>query len=264
MKAKKSLLAVMVFLCLLSSSGFASATTYTFYAQGGDGNWHDANKIYPVSLKNGDYSLCWAAAASNILDWAGWGTTALNNQTSIFNYFTEHWTDKGSLPEYGWRWWLNGTLPDNVAGWAQVDVSGGNFWPGANYNSFYHEAWGGNVMSSVNSFLHSGYGVTLAIYPITGSGGHALTCWGYDYSSGAYGYSGVWVTDSDDGVTQLQYYGVSWNAAKQEWDLQGGFLGWYIGGVEALGLNPVPLPPTLLLFGSGLLGLVAWRRYGKG
>jgi hypothetical protein len=29
-------------------------------------------------------------------------------------------------------------------------------------------------------------------------------------------------------------------------------------------LNPVPLPPTVLLLGSGLLGLVGWRRLKKG
>jgi len=27
--------------------------------------------------------------------------------------------------------------------------------------------------------------------------------------------------------------------------------------------NPVPLPPRLLLFGSGLLGLAGWRRFRK-
>jgi uncharacterized membrane protein len=28
--------------------------------------------------------------------------------------------------------------------------------------------------------------------------------------------------------------------------------------------TPVPLPPNVLLLGSGLLGLVGWRRYRKG
>ena len=28
--------------------------------------------------------------------------------------------------------------------------------------------------------------------------------------------------------------------------------------------TPVPLPPTVLLFGSGLLGLAGWRRFRKG
>jgi hypothetical protein len=28
--------------------------------------------------------------------------------------------------------------------------------------------------------------------------------------------------------------------------------------------DPVPLPPTVLLFGSGLLGLVGWRRFRRG
>jgi hypothetical protein len=36
------------------------------------------------------------------------------------------------------------------------------------------------------------------------------------------------------------------------------------GGLLEPAGNPVPLPPTLVLFGSGLLGLVGWRRFRKG
>lgn len=41
------------------------------------------------------------------------------------------------------------------------------------------------------------------------------------------------------------------------------FTGGYIG-YEAIMTSPVPLPPTMLLLGSGLLGLGAWRRFRKG
>jgi hypothetical protein len=34
-------------------------------------------------------------------------------------------------------------------------------------------------------------------------------------------------------------------------------------GVRIDGGAPVPLPPTVLLLGSGLLGLVGWRRFRK-
>jgi hypothetical protein len=264
MRRKTTLLFLAVFFSAVLS-GFASASPYYVYEQWG-GTWHDANKSLTWS---GDDNLCWAAGASNILDWAGWGTTALNNQTSIFNYFTAHWTNLGSLPEYGWHWWVDGTLPPQEPGWSQVSQSGGNFWPGVNFGSAYHEAWGGpwgtnnNLLAAVDSFFDSGYGVTLAIYkPKSGGGyyGHALTCWGYDYANGI--YNGVYFTDSDDYVTELKYYAVSRN--NDLYYLTGYYGGgWFIGGVEAMGQNPVPLPPTLLLFGSGLLGLVCWRRYRK-
>lgn len=261
MRRKTTLLFLAV--CFsVALSGFARADTYYVYTQWGDRNWHDANKTW-----TGDSNLCWAAAASNILDWAGWGTTAYTTETSIFTYFKGHWTDKGSLPEYGWNWWVDGTLPPGGPGWSRVSTSGGNFWPGVDFSSVYHESWAGNLLADVAAFFQSGYGVTLAIYkPKIGVGyyGHALTIWGYDYT-GAHGiqYNGVWVTDSDDGYTGLKYYGVSWDGMTGVWNLQGGYAGWFIGGVEALGQNPVPLPPTLLLFGSGLLGLVCWRRYRK-
>jgi hypothetical protein len=35
------------------------------------------------------------------------------------------------------------------------------------------------------------------------------------------------------------------------------------GGGQLAALQPVPLPGTLLLLGSGLLGLVGWRRFRK-
>ncbi|MFA5109884.1 MAG: PEP-CTERM sorting domain-containing protein [Desulfobaccales bacterium] len=254
-------LALILFAMVLSASGIGpvGASTYHVYDDWG-GTWHDADKAW-----TDDTLMCWAAAAANILDWAGWDTAPLNNQTMIFQYFVAHWTNQGSFPEFGWNWWLDGTLPPSLGPeWFRIDIPGGNFWPSANFDNLYHEAWSGNLLADIDSFLHSGYGVTLAIYksnPAGGLNGHALTCWGYEYSDGSGGrqYAGVYVTDSDDHETALQYYTVSWDNADKVWDLGGGFNGWYIGGIEALGQN-VPLPPSMLLFASGLLVLAAWRR----
>jgi hypothetical protein len=260
MRRKTTLLLLAVFFSV-ALSGFATADTYYVYTQWG-GTWHDANKT-----GTGDSNLCWAAAASNILDWAGWGTASLNNQTSIFNYFTAHWTDVGSLPEYAWDWWLNGTSPPAQSGWSQVDVTGGGFWSGVNFDNYFHLATGGNLLAAVDSFFDSGYGVTLGIYRrISGTTyGHALTCWGYDFTTDGTSilYKGVWVTDSDDGAEALRYYALILLGGVYYLDDYFSTDSWYIGVVEALGQNPVPLPPTLLLFGSGLLGLVGWRRYRK-
>jgi hypothetical protein len=254
MKGKKSLLIFVAFFSILAISGFAKADTYYVYNYWG-GTWHDANKTW-----DGDNNLCWAAAASNILDWAGWGAQTYTTQTAIFQYFTDHWTDAGSLPRYAWDWWLNGTLPPDWKDWSKVEVSGGNFWPLVPFSSVYGEG-SGDLLAAVDSFFDSGYGVTLAIYTSTG-GGHGLTCWGYDYTDlgGTIQYNGIYVTDSDDKAEALRYYGLILSGGVYYLDDYFSSDNWYIGEVQALGQNPVPLPPALLLFGSGLLALGAWRR----
>jgi hypothetical protein len=259
MKRRTILVFLAILLMLLASSGVARATSYFVYDQWG-GTWCDANKT-----TSSESMMCWAAAASNILAWAGYDTPTYNNQNLIFQYFAAHWTNAGSLPQYAWNWFLDGTLPPNWSGWSQVKVSGGNFWPADNFSDLYYQASGGNLMANIANFFQSGEGVTLAIYKP--NGGHALTCWGYDYSdlNGVIQYTGVWVTDSDDGVTALKEYPVSWDSANYLWDLGGAYSGWYIGGVEALGQNSdppssVPVPSTLLLFLSGLLALLSPRR----
>jgi len=262
MKPRKILLFLAIILMALAGSGVARAdSSYFVYDQWG-GTWSDANKNW-----SGDSNMCWAAAASNILAWDGYDTATYNTATLIFQYFKAHWTNAGSLPQYAWDWFLDGALPPNWSGWSQVSVAGGNIWPADNFSSLYHQASSGNLMASVASFFQAGDGVTLAIY--TSGGGHCLTCWGYNYtnSSGVINYTAVWVTDSDDGVTALQEYPVSWDSTNDVWDLGGTYAGWYIGGVEALGQNPdpppVPLPPSLLLSLSGLLALLPWRRWRR-
>ncbi len=251
-------LALILFILVLStaSSGPVGASTYHVYDDWG-GTWHDANKAWV-----NDGLMCWAAAASNILDWTDRDTASLNNQTLIFQYFVDHWTNLGSLPVFAWNWWFNGSLPPDLgANWSKVDVAGGNFWRDTNFDNLYYRGMSANLLSDVDSLLHAGYGVTLGIYK-TG-GGHALTLWGLQYTDGPGGrqYNGIYVTDSDDHQTGEFYYAVSW--LNDHWYLQNYFgtnNTWYIDEVEAL--SRVPLPASLLLFASGLLvlALVAWRR----
>ena len=90
-------------------------------------------------------------------------------------------------------------------------------------------------------------------------GGHALTAWGFEYDpSDARYYTGVWVTDSDDNQTDLDYYSLR-RGDGDRWFLNGyaGEDDWHIGGVQALG--QIPEPGTLLLFGSAVAGLAAFR-----
>ena len=226
MRMRNILVLAAVCICLTSP---AFGLTYLNYEQWG-GTWQDVNKNW-----NDDSNLCWAAAASNILEWAGWGTPADSIEQNIFDEFKEHWTNQGSLAEYGWRWWLNGILPPQDEGWAQVNVSGGgNYWPSLNfYNYYYWDVDTSTIMSSLQSYLRSGYGVTLSVY--TNGGGHALTAWGYDYDSSG-NYTGVWVSDSDDNSSTMKRLSVSYSNG--QWNLGDSYTGWYIGNVQALERNP--------------------------
>ena len=226
MRMRNILVLAAVCICLTSP---AFGLSYFGYNEWG-GTWQDVNKNW-----NDDDNLCWAAAASNILEWAGWGTPADSTEQNIFDEFKEHWTNQGSLAGYGWNWWLNGTLPPASEGWAQVNVSGGgNYWSSLSFSDYFHADWNAPTsLSSLQSYLRSGYGVTLGVY--TNGGGHALTAWGYDYDSSG-NYTGIWVSDSDDNSSIIKRLSVSYS--NEQWNLGDSYTGWYIGNVQALGRNP--------------------------
>ena len=232
--------------------------------------WSDAEK----SLANSaDDWMCWAAAAANILDWAGWATPMFDSAQDVFYTFQNYWTNATGLMEDGWQWWFDGIAPEEQPGWAQVAPDGGNYWAGENFYDYFWEDWaawdatagvwsqGADLMAAIADDLQNDYGVTLAIY--NGTSGHALTAWGYESDAGG-NYTGVYVTDSDDYQTALKLLPVTLDTQNGLWYLGNEYTGWVIGGVEALAMNPekspIPEPGTLVLFVFGLLGLLALRR----
>ena len=193
--------------------------------------WSDTEKS---PNDHDDDNMCWAAAASNVLEWTGWGFAGgMTNSDQMFAYFQDHNGDRGGWANAAWRSWY-----DDFFRYETGDVCG----PAAQY--IHQTDANRHAMSAIDQYLHGGYGVVL---DLRGGGAHAITCWGYDYSEtpgGDVEYRGVWVTDSDDDKSdsypedELRYFGVEYNRQSRRWDLQGGYSGWYIDCVYAL--EPVP------------------------
>ena len=94
------------------------------------GTYYDAEKTPPG---DSDDEMCWAAAASNVLAWTGWGDVAsvdgadlhtINETDAIFKYFQTHWTDEGGWPIDAWAWWFSGINPDSERGAARGHQAG--------------------------------------------------------------------------------------------------------------------------------------------
>jgi hypothetical protein len=225
------------------------------------GTWSDAEKLpgddgpgEPTGLPNRDDDwMCWAAAASNSLEWTGWGkVNNMLDSDAMFEYFQDHWTDFGASAYYAWEWWFDGTdsIPQDQGG-ASVDVPGAGFFPHSTFSNYYHgNTTDSTVMNSVADFLRAGYSTTLALHDGNG-GGHQITCWGYEYDSTTGDPLGIYVTDSDDDKRdptpddQLRYYRVSRSGGR--WHLQNyaSSNDWYISAVQALEQLPLSLRPDL-------------------
>lgn len=248
---------VMLVLGIAASSANASIVTYYNYDIWGDYTWHDAEKTLS-NLEDDD--LCWAAAASNILDWAGWDA-GMGDHDAIFGYFQDHWQDVGGHTSHGWEWWFDGVDQPGV------DVSGGGFFTSLTFSDYYHGYTADvDAMPKVAEFLGEGYGVSIGVRP-PGYGGHAITAWGYNYDDETGDIVGIHVTDSDDDKggdeprpDVLAYYDVYESGGR--WYLDD-FYGsdWWIDDVWALEqYAAVPEPATVFLLGLGLLMLIGLKR----
>ena len=220
--------------------------------------WYDVNKM--AAGDNGDTMMCWAAAASNMIQWwqdryvaygfslpqgavTGAGTklhtgTGFNRcyELALMDVFHSQWTNltSGSQADFAISWYFEGTLNggEYASNQAKPTTAGGYFssvWSSI-YPELYHDyedgalpwlcydlyttcfnnytLWGqksGNeclldfsnyIVTAINRGIAS-----LTIQP--GSAAlHAITLWGYEIDKATGLISRVWVTDSDDQITE--------------------------------------------------------------
>ncbi len=261
-------------LLVIATTATAGPTDYFIWDDYG-GTHADAEKS-PSNVED-DY-MCWAAAASNVLEWTGWGKVGgMTNTDQMFGYFQDHWTNEPGMMKFGWEWWFDGTNnTQGWSGWSQVDVAGGGFYPSLDFSDYYHQVSSTSAaLSAIDDSLRAGYGTTLGVYrvyDINKITGHAVTVWGFSSDSDTPNYyTGIYLTDSDDDKNNgtppdmLQHYAVDYISGM--WYLQDfyGYDTYYIGSVQALektpelGLSHSPAPGAILLGGIGV-GLVGWLR----
>ena len=226
----------------LGSSAAGTGVDYLNFENWG-GTWTDADK--DIMPGDGDDLMCWAAAASNVLQWTGWGLVAgMDSSDEMFQYFQDHWTDKGGLSYIGWDWWFDGTNSGPTGGgWSQVDVPGGGFYAGLVPSDYIHTRGQGSeaeakAMSDIDQYSRAGYGVALGLF---GTIAHAITCWGFNYDdtlspTNPNYYKGIYITDSDDygPSDSMDYYAVTWDAVSEHYDFDSYYVGAYIGEVDGL------------------------------
>jgi hypothetical protein len=253
----KRLILWMTALLLVTATALpcGATSTYLVFNQWG-GTWQDANK---TAANTEDDLMCWAAAASNVLAWGRWGTPTYNTADKIFTHFQDHWTDDGAYPSWAYKWWMDGSPPPYSLSSVPDVPGGGNFYPQLTFSNYYVYGAGASLLSTIDGLMHQGYGVALNISN-GGAYAHAITCWGFEYdnSGGSVVYTGIYVTDSDDGTTALVKYPLLWENDK--WSLGGGYMGWRLTSLMAQHTFHTPLAPSWLLLGTGLVALLARGR----
>lgn len=267
---KKIILGTSLFLALGASS--ASAETYELWAKGvtKERGWVDFNKD-PVD--SNDNSLCWAAAASNIIHW--WQRQYeipeyVPQGDKIWETFKTSFTNGGSNPYLGFLWWFDGTYYSPGDDAAKLK-------PGA-YAAYYpDEDCIGDLMNEYDEqcafildSLSNGWAMTLGL-----SFGHEVTLWGIELDTSSNEITRLWVTDSDDYEHKI----FSLECDKYVYSYGQAYLGirGYPGKANdhyhakmlarletATTLQPIPEPSAVgLLAGLGALALVASRRRRK-
>lgn len=152
---------------------FAEGVTQSF-------GWYDVNKVKDGSY-NGDINMCWAAAASNILQWwldryvaagniipdgcpNGKGSaTPYAYELAIMEAYHTYWNnERGGWVNCGISWFFEGKYPNISNGAYPYDNTGGYFkedWD--NVLSQLYNSWSDGYVGEINGWANWGAGAGL-------------------------------------------------------------------------------------------------------
>lgn len=276
---------------LLSSVPAFSGSVWT-YGVTPESGWSDFNKSW-----NGDSFLCWAASASNLINW--WQTNSAyascaNDGTptgeNIFQTYVNSFQNLGGAALYAWEWWYEGSYQPydfNLGeyGYSMPKTQDPTTWGGGYYNPGLYQKnilyWNdmttgteSSLPSKYSTFsaycsdfivssLNSSCGVSLGI-SADDAMGHAITLWGADTDDETGLLTKIYFTDSDDDATALRSCSLTETDGYLYMDGYHSTLNYCIDSAYGLSLIkaiPEPTSSFLLLAGGGLLLLRRKRRW---
>lgn len=204
--------------------------------------WYDFNKA-----RNGQESeLCWAITAANLIAW--WqdnlpsGELPANTPTgeSVWDVYRSSFSNSGSDPDQGMRWWLNGKYEPSEAGseakFASVIREGVGAYYAAKDGGNDTLLWkilyrgrGGEVTArTLSDAFYNGFSrgdafwIGVNYYKPNGDlFMHALTVWGVEYElnqDGTPRITAIQMADSDDGARCLHRIRIKEEAGMLKFD----------------------------------------------